>query len=67
MKIKRQLILLALLAAICLFQNGCATLGDAATGLAGLTSTLVKLPFDILGYAANLIGQLPMPPPGVFF
>ncbi len=66
-KAKNRIFILVFIVVLCLFQSGCATLGDAAGGLAGLTTTLVKLPFDILGMALDIASKMPMPPPGLFF
>ena len=57
----------SILALLCFINAGCATLGAATGGLFDLTSTLVKLPFDILGKVLDFVSKMPKPPPGVFF
>lgn len=44
-------IIYALVVLLCLSQSGCA---------------LLKLPFQILGEAFELLKKIPLPPPGVF-
>ena len=67
MTIKQHIGILCALFILCFSLTGCATLGAATGGLFDLTSTLVKLPFDVLGKVLDFVSKMPKPPPGVFF
>jgi hypothetical protein len=41
-------------------------LGAAGSGFANDISTLVIVPFKILGKVIGIVGKMPKPPPGVF-
>ena len=50
---------------ICLI-SGCATLGQAAGGLFSGVGYIIGGTLKLVGKVFDLIGKLPMPPPGVF-